>query len=85
MIDQAEAAKADLLVRLVLAAVEQRLVAVREETAKVAAAAERHQQEVARLASELSRWLTANARAEAAMSTRLDELQEAVERLSRTP
>jgi|CXWL01.1.fsa_nt_gi hypothetical protein len=82
MVDQPEAAKADLLVRRVLAAVEQRLIAVREECALVAATSERRQHEVARLAGELARWLTANARAEAATNARLDELHAAVERLT---
>jgi septal ring factor EnvC (AmiA/AmiB activator) len=82
MSDESAAAKTDLIVRLVLEAVDQRLKEFRHEAARISAEADQRQRDVALLASELGRWLTANAKAEAAMGVRVDELQAAVRRLN---
>ena len=70
------------MVRMVLEAVDQRLKDLRDEVAHITAQSAQHQRDVARLASELGRWLTAKAKEDAAMTTRLDELQACVKRLS---
>lgn len=82
MSDPSAVERTDLLVRLVLEAVDQRLKDVRAEVARVAIESERRQHDVARLASELARWLTANAKAETEMGARVDELAAAIERLN---
>ena len=82
MSDQSAAGKTDLLVRLVLEAVDLRLKDIRDEVARVAAESSQHRQDVARLADELGRWLTAKAQAESAMTSRVDELSDAVMRLT---
>lgn len=81
MSDPSAVERTDLLVRLVLEAVEQRLRDVRNEVARVAAESEQRQRDVAKLASELGRWLTANNTAEATMGARVHELEAAIERL----
>ena len=53
-----------------------------DEIARIAADSEQRRRDVARLASELSRWLTANRNAESAMGARVDELAAAIERLN---
>ena len=82
MSDPSAVERTDLLVRLVLEAVDQRLNDVRDEIARIAADSEQRRRDVARLASELSRWLTANRNAESAMGARVDELGAAIERLN---
>ena len=82
MSDPSAVERTDLLVRLVLEAVDQRLNDVRDEIARIAADSEQRRRDVARLASELSRWLTANRNAESAMGARVDELAAAIERLN---
>ena len=82
MSDPSAVERTDLLVRLVLEAVDQRLNDVRDEIARIAADSEQRRCDVARLASELSRWLTANRNAESAMGARVDELAAAIERLN---
>ena len=81
MSDPSAVERTDLLVRLVLEAVDQRLNDVRDEIARIAADSEQRRRDVARLASELSRWLTANRNVESAMGARVDELAAAIERL----
>ena len=83
MSDPSAVERTDLLVRLVLEAVDQRLRDVRDEVARIAAESERRQHDVARLASELARWLTANTKTETAIKSRVDELATAIERLER--
>jgi len=82
MSDPSAVERTDLLVRLVLEAVDQRLKDVRDEVARISAESEQRQRDVARLASELARWLTANNKAEAAMGARIEELAAAIERLN---
>lgn len=82
MSDPSAVERTDLLVRLVLEAVDQRLKDVRDDVARIAVESEQRQRDVARLASELARWLTANTKTEAAMGTRVDELAAAIERLN---
>jgi len=82
MSDPSAVERTDLLVRLVLEAVDQRLKDVRDEVARISAESEQRQRDVARLASELARWLTANNKAEAAMGARIEELSAAIERLN---
>ena len=82
MSDPSAVERTDLLVRLVLEAVDQRLNDVRDEIARIAADSEQRRRDVARLASELGRWLTANRNAESAMGARVDDLAAAIERLN---
>jgi len=82
MSDPSAVERTDLLVRLVLEAVDQRLKDVRDEVARISAESEQRQRDVARLAGELARWLTANNKAEAAMGARIEELAAAIERLN---
>ena len=82
MTDQSATEGTDLLVRLVLEAVDQRLKGLRDEVARITEQSAQHQRDVARLATELGRWLTAKAKEDAAMTTRVDELQACVQRLS---
>ena len=82
MSDPSAGERTDLLVRLVLEAVDQRLKDVRDEIARIGAESEQRQRDVARLASELSRWLTANNKAEVEMDVRVGELAAAIERLN---
>ena len=82
MSDPSAAERTDLLVKLVLEAVEQRLKDLRDEVARITTQSAHHQRDLARLASELGRWLTAKAKEEAAMTKRVDELQACVTRLS---
>ena len=55
MSDPSAVERTDLLVRLVLETVDQRLKDVRDEVARIAVESEQHQRDVARLASELAR------------------------------
>ena len=82
MSDQSAVERTDLLVRLVLEAVDQRLKDVRDEVARLAVESQQRQGDVARLASELARWLTANANADAAIGARVDDLASAINRLN---
>ena len=82
MSDPSAAERTDLLVRLVLEAVDQRLKDVRDEIARIDAESEQRRRDVARLASELARWLTANRNTESAMGARVDELAAAIECLN---
>lgn len=82
MSDHSAVERTDLLVRLVLEAVDQRMKDVRDEVARIAVESEERRADVARLASELARWLSANANADAAMSARVNELATAIERLN---
>ncbi len=82
MSDPAAVERTDLLVRLVLEAVDQRMKDVRDEVARIAVASERRQDDVVRLASELARWLTANTKADEVMGARVDELAAAIDRLN---
>ncbi len=82
MSDPAAVERTDLLVRLVLEAVDQRMKDVRDDIARIAVESEKRQGDVARLATELSRWLTANTKADAVMGARVDELTAAIERLN---
>ena len=82
MSDQSAVENTDLLVRLVLEAVEQRLKDVRDEVARLAIQSEQQRRDMARLAGELGRWLTAKSKAEDAMSARIDALFNAVDRLN---
>jgi len=82
MSDQSATERTDLLVRLVLEAVDLRLKDIRDEVARIAAESAQHRQGVARLADELGRWLTAKAQAETAMNARVEELSDAVKRLT---
>ena len=80
--DPSAAERTDLLVKSVLEAVDQRLTALRDEVAWITTQYAQHQRDLARLANELGRWLTAKAKEEAATTKRLDELQACVTRLS---
>ena len=82
MSDPSAVERTDLLVRLVLEAVDQRLKDVRDEIARISAESEQRRRDVARLAGELGRWLTANRNTESAMGARVDELAAAIERLN---
>ncbi len=82
MSDPSAVERTDLLVRLVLEAVDQRMKDLRDEVARIAVESERRQGDVARLASQLARWLTANTKADAEMSARVEELTAAVDRLN---
>ena len=82
MTDPSAAERADLVVRLVLEAVDQRLKDLRDEVARLTADAGQRQRDAAKLASELGRWLTAKTKEDAAMTARVDELEACVKRLS---